>query len=299
MSSRLAVIDFETTGLSPDNGDRITEVAIVIIESEKVVDQFESLVNTGRFIPTCHALTFVEMAKLECHMNSISPNLIRAYRKSKFVVEYTSTITLLIGRSNSSLGALLKEYKISTAAFITAFNPHSNVLSDQDNIDAQNSLIKDIKALGLHTIKGFGQDVDEQWPREDSVLILGITESQAETLADRYSQNGFIWIGSIDAFPALRLRYQIALPTNIELTDWLSKLPVNLSGKAKQLSPLDQAWIMSVPYSEQTHWLDSDSWDYNKVWPLAKPDGSAMGVGTELDRVFKLIAAGQSQIIRN
>jgi DNA polymerase III epsilon subunit family exonuclease len=51
MSSRFAVIDFETTGLSPDNGDRITEVAIVIVESGKVVDQFESLVNTGRSIP--------------------------------------------------------------------------------------------------------------------------------------------------------------------------------------------------------------------------------------------------------
>jgi DNA polymerase III epsilon subunit family exonuclease len=51
MTSRFAVIDFETTGLSPDNGDRITEVAIVIVESEKIVDQFESLVNTGRSIP--------------------------------------------------------------------------------------------------------------------------------------------------------------------------------------------------------------------------------------------------------
>jgi DNA polymerase III epsilon subunit family exonuclease len=51
MGSRFAVIDFETTGLSPDNGDRITEVGIVIVESGKVLDQFESLVNTGRSIP--------------------------------------------------------------------------------------------------------------------------------------------------------------------------------------------------------------------------------------------------------
>ena len=51
MSSRFAIIDFETTGLSPHKGDRITEVAIVIVESGKVVDQFESLVNTGRLIP--------------------------------------------------------------------------------------------------------------------------------------------------------------------------------------------------------------------------------------------------------
>lgn len=51
MNSRYAVIDFETTGLSPVNGDRITEVAVVIVESNQVVDQYQSLVNTGISIP--------------------------------------------------------------------------------------------------------------------------------------------------------------------------------------------------------------------------------------------------------
>lgn len=51
MKNRYAVIDFETTGLSPDFGDRITEVAVVIIESNKVVDQYQSLVNAGLSIP--------------------------------------------------------------------------------------------------------------------------------------------------------------------------------------------------------------------------------------------------------
>ena len=51
MSSRFAIIDFETTGLSPDYGDRITEVAVVIVESNKVIDQYASLVNSGTVIP--------------------------------------------------------------------------------------------------------------------------------------------------------------------------------------------------------------------------------------------------------
>jgi DNA polymerase-3 subunit epsilon len=51
MSYRYAVIDFETTGLSPQNGDRITEVAVVMVESGAVVDQFHSLVKTGAHIP--------------------------------------------------------------------------------------------------------------------------------------------------------------------------------------------------------------------------------------------------------
>ena len=231
-------------------------------------------------------------------MHSISPNLIRAYREAKFVVQSNTPITLLVGQCNKDLSALLRDHKKTTAAFITAFNPFSKVQTDQENLQAQNELLTDIKRLGFEAIKGYGQDNAEEWPREDSILIIGLTESQAETLADKYSQNAFIWIGSTDAFPALRLRHPIALPTDNELEEWLKKLPSNLASKAKELSNIDQAWLMSTSDREQQHWLDAGSWDLNHPWPLAKPDGSAMGIGTELDRMFKLIAAGQSQIAR-
>lgn len=52
--SCIAVIDFETTGLSPAMGDRATEIAIVLVEeaSGKVVDRFQSLMNAGRYVPS-------------------------------------------------------------------------------------------------------------------------------------------------------------------------------------------------------------------------------------------------------
>jgi DNA polymerase-3 subunit epsilon len=43
----IAVIDFETTGISPGMGDRATEVAIVLLENGQVVDRFQSLMNAG------------------------------------------------------------------------------------------------------------------------------------------------------------------------------------------------------------------------------------------------------------
>ena len=50
--SLCAVIDFETTGISPDGGDRATEVAIVLVEGGgRVVDRFQSLMNAGVRIP--------------------------------------------------------------------------------------------------------------------------------------------------------------------------------------------------------------------------------------------------------
>jgi DNA polymerase-3 subunit epsilon len=43
----IAIIDFETTGLSPAMGDRATEVAIVLMEDGKVTGRFQSLMNAG------------------------------------------------------------------------------------------------------------------------------------------------------------------------------------------------------------------------------------------------------------
>jgi len=45
--SAIAVIDFETTGISPNMGDRATEVAIVMLEDGQVVDRYQSLMNAG------------------------------------------------------------------------------------------------------------------------------------------------------------------------------------------------------------------------------------------------------------
>ena len=49
--TRHAVIDFETTGLSPAQGDRPTEIAIVLIAEGQIVDRYQSLMNPGLSIP--------------------------------------------------------------------------------------------------------------------------------------------------------------------------------------------------------------------------------------------------------
>ena len=49
--STIAVIDFETTGISPAQGARATEVAVVLLEHGQIVDRFQSLMNAGAPIP--------------------------------------------------------------------------------------------------------------------------------------------------------------------------------------------------------------------------------------------------------
>jgi DNA polymerase-3 subunit epsilon len=47
----IVMLDFETTGLSPAMGDRITEVAALRIEQGRVTERYVSLVNCGVRIP--------------------------------------------------------------------------------------------------------------------------------------------------------------------------------------------------------------------------------------------------------
>lgn len=49
--STYAVIDFETTGLSPSYGARPTEIAVVLLDSGKVTQRYQSLMNPGVNIP--------------------------------------------------------------------------------------------------------------------------------------------------------------------------------------------------------------------------------------------------------
>ena len=44
----LVVLDFETTGLSPNNGDRAIEIGAVLIKEGLICERFQKLMNPGR-----------------------------------------------------------------------------------------------------------------------------------------------------------------------------------------------------------------------------------------------------------
>lgn len=47
-ANTVIVLDFETTGLSPNYGDRAIEIGAVRIENGKITDRFQQLMNPGR-----------------------------------------------------------------------------------------------------------------------------------------------------------------------------------------------------------------------------------------------------------
>lgn len=50
LANSIVVLDFETTGLSPVQGDRAIEIGAVKLENGQVIDRFQALMNPGRRI---------------------------------------------------------------------------------------------------------------------------------------------------------------------------------------------------------------------------------------------------------
>ena len=51
-SDTVIVLDFETTGMSPNLGARPTEVAAVRVENGQIVDGYQNLMYAGVYVPT-------------------------------------------------------------------------------------------------------------------------------------------------------------------------------------------------------------------------------------------------------
>ena len=72
MPDRIAVIDFETTGMSPAQGARPTEIGVAMIEGGRIVARYQSLMNAGAWVPPfIEQLTGISNAMLAGALRSL------------------------------------------------------------------------------------------------------------------------------------------------------------------------------------------------------------------------------------
>jgi Protein of unknown function (DUF3293) len=233
----------------------------------------------------------------ELETRTISPNLIKAYREAVYVVDIgEQEIALQVNQRSSRLANLMKDWEVTTAAFLTAFNPYSQVMDPAENEARQKRMWADAKPMCPKIFPGIGRDIKDQWPHELSMLTLGISLQDAQALADRYEQNAFLWISNEQGFVSLKLRHPIAEPTEQELYDWIQSLSQAHMLAVLRGSNLDLKWLMTISELEMEHWLFPQYWDLNRPWPIATPDGTPIALGTEMDRMFKLAASGLEKL---
>ena len=90
---RFAVVDVETTGMSPASADRVTEIAIVHVDGGEVTEAFETLVNPQRPIPPAIiALTHItwEMVRDAPTFAGVAESVLAGLRERVFVAHNAS-----------------------------------------------------------------------------------------------------------------------------------------------------------------------------------------------------------------
>jgi hypothetical protein len=126
-------------------------------------------------------------------VSDVPNELIQAYESTSFGAQTPDPVVIRVREICQPLDGLLGKVGLETWAFITASNPESNQLSDEDNAARNNQLLEDIHAYQPHVYPGEGVPDNPGWSPEASLLILGIDRESAIQLGRKYGQNAIVY----------------------------------------------------------------------------------------------------------
>ncbi len=120
----------------------------------------------------------------------MNPELIDAFKIARYEV-LDPGIEFKVGEVSEDLDRLLEKYKRRSWAFITPFNPNSQVISERENESRFVSLKKEVEKYVVFEGQGGGQA--DEWPLEKSLLILGISLQNSKRIGKRFGQDAIVF----------------------------------------------------------------------------------------------------------
>lgn len=138
---------------------------------------------------------------MDDNYSNIDQQLISAYLNTTYQVKFPD-IKIKIGEPNHALNALLEFCKTECWAFITAWNPKSSLLSTKENDSRHQKLVEIVKNTGYPYFEGKGIGNSGEWEPETSLLILGISKTEALRFGQQFGQNAIVF-GEKGQVPAL------------------------------------------------------------------------------------------------
>ena len=132
---------------------------------------------------------------------NIDQHVVQAYLNTIYAVKKPK-LSIKIGEINQPLNIFLIDNNSFTWAFVSAFNPHSTILSDEENELRHSDLIQSVINLNFRYCEGEGIPPDDSWKAEKSLLILDIAKKDAIDLGKTYNQNAIVF-GRLNQAPEL------------------------------------------------------------------------------------------------
>jgi hypothetical protein len=138
-------------------------------------------------------------------MSAIPADLVDQYRRTEYHVDFPGAPFMLrIETPSADLAALLAREKVSSAAFMTAYNPYSRKVTEAENRAANERLRRELDEAEFEVLPARAVNPLGDWPVEESFLIVGMEQPLAEEFGRRYEQNAIVFAGK-DSVPRLLL----------------------------------------------------------------------------------------------
>lgn len=137
----------------------------------------------------------------------LDEKLIASYRTAEYkIFSENQIIVVRVDYYSSSMAALLTISSADCAAIISAYNPYSQLRSEEENILA-NELLKEFLIKNNHRfLESLNIDPTEAWPSEKSFLVLNLDCNTAKNIGWQFSQNAIIWIDQTAVAQLILLR---------------------------------------------------------------------------------------------
>ena len=136
-------------------------------------------------------------------MNFKSAYLSTTYRA---FIDDENQLDIIVGQANHALDQLLSSRGADSYAFITAWNPFSKTVSEEQNHTANEALKSELGQYSVYEGIGIPKQ-PSKWEGEQSFLILGINRDEATRLGTKYEQNAIIY-GEAGSEPVLLMLVQ-------------------------------------------------------------------------------------------
>lgn len=126
-----------------------------------------------------------KVCSMDCDRTRLGP----LYAMAEYVVHGPEgPIVLKPSEQNAALERLLAACEAQSLSCISAFNPQSHALSDEQNRRRQAALEAFARRKGWRAFPGVNRDPKGEWPDEQTLCLLDLPENTARALARCFGQ---------------------------------------------------------------------------------------------------------------
>lgn len=113
----------------------------------------------------------------------------QAYRRTTYGAGLS--LRLRVGEPHPFLDEMLSFRGLEEYAYVTAWNPRSEALDEEENATRQDALRRRLRERGWHFLEGVARADDGVW-EEESLLVMGIPRAEALALGREWGQHAML-----------------------------------------------------------------------------------------------------------